>query len=103
MAEPRRTRGRLQVHVDYLFDRLHDSKLAQAYGILVPVRERPVGGSVSCVTLRIVVSPVSARPAPLHGRASSVRCVDAVWLRPAPQPATSARAKNGSRPPCRHW
>src|SRR5437667_6154033 len=39
-----------------------------------------------CVTLRIVVSPVSARPAPLHGRASSVRCVGAVWLRPAPPP-----------------
>ena len=46
MAEPRRTRGRLQVHVDYLFDRLHDTKLAQAYGILVPVREHPVSGSV---------------------------------------------------------
>ena len=46
MAEPRPTRGPLQVHVDYLLDRLHDSKLAQAYGILVPVRERPVGGSV---------------------------------------------------------
>ena len=44
MAEPRPTRGRLQVHVNYLFDRLHDSKLAQAYSILVPVRERPVGG-----------------------------------------------------------
>ena len=46
MAEPRRLRGPLQVHVDYLFDRLHDAKLAQAYGILVPVRERSVGGSV---------------------------------------------------------
>jgi hypothetical protein len=46
MAEPRRTCGPLQVHIDYLFDRLHDSKLAQAYGILVPVRERPVGGSI---------------------------------------------------------
>ena len=46
MAEPRPRHGPLQVHVDYLFDRLHDSKLAQAYGILVPVRERPVGGSV---------------------------------------------------------
>src|SRR5271167_798841 len=46
MAEPRPTRGPLQVHVDYLFDRLHDSKLAQAYGILVPDRERPVGGSI---------------------------------------------------------
>ena len=46
MAEPRPQHGPLQVHVDYLFDRLHDSKLAQVYGILVPVRERPVGGSV---------------------------------------------------------
>src|ERR1035438_10492452 len=46
MAEPRPTRGPLQVHVDYWFDRRHDSKLAQAYSILVPVRERPVGGSV---------------------------------------------------------
>jgi hypothetical protein len=46
MAEARPTRGALQVHVDYLFDRLHDSKLVQAYGILVPVRERPVGSRV---------------------------------------------------------
>src|SRR5271168_4536594 len=27
-------------------DRLHDAKLAQAYSLLVPVRERPVGGRV---------------------------------------------------------
>src|SRR5450631_3258327 len=46
MAEPRPTRGPLQVHVDYLFDRLHDSKLAQAYSLLVPIRERPIGGSI---------------------------------------------------------
>src|SRR5712691_4782408 len=46
MAEPRQTHGSLQVRVDYVFDRLHDSKLAQAYSLLVPVRERPVGGSV---------------------------------------------------------
>src|SRR5580700_5241241 len=46
MAEARPTRGALQVHVDYLLDRLHDAKLVQAYGILVPVRERPVGSSV---------------------------------------------------------
>jgi hypothetical protein len=30
MAEPRPTHGALQVHIDYLFDRLHDTKLAQA-------------------------------------------------------------------------
>ena len=37
--------ARLQVHVD-LFVRLAllESKLAQAYGILVPAGERPVGG-----------------------------------------------------------
>ena len=34
---------------------------------------------------------------------ATARCVGAVWLRPAPQPATSARAKNGSRSPRRHW
>jgi hypothetical protein len=46
MAEPRPTHGPFQVQVEYLFDRLRDSKLAQAYSLLVPVRERPVGGSV---------------------------------------------------------
>ena len=46
MAKPRPTHGPLQVHVEHLFDRLHDSKLAQAYSLLVPIRERPVGGSV---------------------------------------------------------
>jgi DNA invertase Pin-like site-specific DNA recombinase len=46
MGKPRAPQGPLQVHIDYAFDRLHDSKLAQAYGILVPVRERPVGGTV---------------------------------------------------------
>src|SRR6266852_4959289 len=46
MAKPRRTHDSLQVRVDYVFDRLYDSKLAQAYSLLVPVRERPVGGSV---------------------------------------------------------
>jgi hypothetical protein len=43
MAEPRARHGPLQVHIDYVFDRLHDSKLAQAYDLLVPCRERPVG------------------------------------------------------------
>ena len=46
MAKPRKLHGPLQVHVDFIFDRLRDSKLAQAYGILVPVRERPAGGSI---------------------------------------------------------
>src|SRR5271167_3508262 len=46
MAEPRQRHGPLQVQVDYSFDRLHDSKLAQAYSLLVPVRERPVSSSV---------------------------------------------------------
>ena len=47
MAKPRPTLGALQVHVEYLFDRLHESKLVQAYSLLVPLRERPVGGSVN--------------------------------------------------------
>jgi hypothetical protein len=74
----------------------------------IPTRKASAAGNARrsgpcCVTLRIVVLPVSARPAPLHGRASSVRCVGGAWLRPAPPPATSARAKNGSKSLCRHW
>src|SRR5665811_580529 len=46
MAEPRQKHGPLQVQVKYLFDRLYDSKRAQAYSLLVPVRERPVGDNV---------------------------------------------------------
>src|SRR5437588_12668811 len=46
MAEPRARSGPLQIHVDYAFDRLRESKLAQAYDILVPRRERPAGGRV---------------------------------------------------------
>src|ERR1700678_318214 len=46
MAESRTKSGPFQICVDYAFDRLHDSKLAQAYSLLVPIRERPVGGSV---------------------------------------------------------
>jgi len=33
----------LQIHVAYWFDRLLDPKLVQAYELLVPSRERPVG------------------------------------------------------------
>src|ERR1700740_2398549 len=43
MAEPRRKSGPLKIHVSYSFDRLLEPKLAQAYDILVPCRERPVG------------------------------------------------------------
>src|ERR1700694_822281 len=46
MAEPRPKSGPLQIHASYSFDRLLESKLAQAYDILVPSRERPVGGRV---------------------------------------------------------
>jgi hypothetical protein len=38
MAEPRARSGPLQIYVDYAFDRLRESKLAQAYDILVPRR-----------------------------------------------------------------
>src|SRR6266478_10091438 len=44
MAEARLRSGSWQIHVSYSFDRLLESKLAQAYDILVPTRERPVGG-----------------------------------------------------------
>ena len=43
MAEPHRKSGSFQIQVCYLFDRLLELKLVQAYDILVPCRERPVG------------------------------------------------------------
>src|SRR3954449_2998312 len=46
MAEPHRKSGHFQVDASYSFDRLLESKLAQAYEILVPCRERPVGAPV---------------------------------------------------------
>lgn len=46
MAEPRTKSGPFQIHVSYSFDRLLESKLAQAYDILVPCRESPIGGRV---------------------------------------------------------
>src|SRR5262252_2125424 len=46
MAEPPGRSGQLQIKIEYAFDRLCESKLAQAYSILVPSRERPVGGQV---------------------------------------------------------
>ena len=46
MAEPRRKSGHFQIQVAYSFDRLLEPKLAQAYEILVPCRERPVGARV---------------------------------------------------------
>ena len=39
MAEPHRKSGHFQVHVSYSFERLLESKLEQAYEILVPCRE----------------------------------------------------------------
>jgi hypothetical protein len=44
MAERRARRAALEVYFDYTFDRLLESKLAQAYDILVPGRERLIGG-----------------------------------------------------------
>jgi site-specific DNA recombinase len=46
MAEPPRKSGHFKVDVSYSFDRLLETKLAQAYEILVPCRERPVGARV---------------------------------------------------------
>src|SRR6266478_1793302 len=43
MAEPRPKSGSFQSHVSYSFDRRLEPKLAQAYDILVPCRERSVG------------------------------------------------------------
>jgi hypothetical protein len=46
MAEPRQNRGAFQIQVSYLFDRLLEPKLAQAYELLVPCREHLVGARV---------------------------------------------------------
>src|ERR671925_2346963 len=46
MADPRQNRGPFQIQVSYSFDRLLEPKLAQAYEILVPCRERPVDARV---------------------------------------------------------
>src|SRR6267142_906866 len=43
MAEPRRKSGPFRIQISYSFDRLLEPKLAQAYDIVVPCRERPVG------------------------------------------------------------
>jgi hypothetical protein len=48
MAEPRSKGGLLEIHVAYVFDRLLESKLAQADALLVPARERPVGRVKEC-------------------------------------------------------
>src|SRR5271167_40941 len=46
MAERPARRRSLQVQLDYAFDRLRESKRAQAYDILVPGRERLVGARI---------------------------------------------------------
>lgn len=45
MAERRVGRRLLQVHLDYVFDRLREYKLTQAYDILAPERQRIVAGT----------------------------------------------------------
>src|SRR5437660_4105521 len=57
MAEPHRKSGHFQVDVSYSFDPLLEAKLAQAYQILVPCRERPVsayeGVRISAIYARV--------------------------------------------------
>jgi hypothetical protein len=45
MAEPRPKSGSFQIHVSYSFDRLLESKLAQAYDILGPVASAQSAGA----------------------------------------------------------
>jgi hypothetical protein len=47
MAEPHRKSGPFRIQISFSFDRLLEPKLAQAYDILVPCRERPVGVRVN--------------------------------------------------------
>src|SRR5215469_3576498 len=46
MVERRPQRRGFQVHLDYRFDRLLGPKLAQVYELLVPTRQRLVGGKL---------------------------------------------------------
>src|SRR6516165_2360645 len=46
MAERRSRRRSFQVSLDYTFDRLLGPKLAQVYELLVPTRQRLVGGNL---------------------------------------------------------
>ena len=43
MAEPRSKSGQLAIHVDHVFDRLFESKLAQAYALWFPLESAPWG------------------------------------------------------------
>ena len=47
MAEPHPNSGPFRIHIAYSFDRLLEAKLAQAYEVLVPSNERPVGVRVN--------------------------------------------------------
>src|SRR5258708_31255601 len=96
MAEPRPKSGPLQIHVAYSFDRLLESKLAQAYDILVPRRERPVGGRVKEFddeddgNLRAGLVPAAARGE--HDREP-----DAVADRVLPRPRPGGAQRVGLR------
>ena len=73
MAEQRVRRRSLQVNLDYVFDRLREYKLAQAYDILVPGRERLVGaqptrGSIHEDGSNIRTSIVGAAARETHDR-----------------------------------
>ena len=69
MAEPRRKSGSYQIQASYSFDRLLEAKLAQAYDILVPCRERPLGGGVKEFADEDVAE-VACRPVPFPQRQS---------------------------------
>jgi site-specific DNA recombinase len=56
-----------------------------------------------CGTQPIAASPALVRPVPLHERGSCGHNVGEASLRPAPQQATNARAKSGSRFPYQPW
>ena len=74
----------------------------------VPARKSRVAGNAQwcgacCATPPIAASPASARPAFLRAHGLCAHSVGGVQLRPAPQQATNAPAKSGSRSPCPPW
>ena len=75
----------------------------KAYRLVKQVAGNARWCGACCATLPIAASPASARPAFLRAHGLCAHSVGAVQLRPAPQQATNAPAKSGSRSPCPPW
>src|SRR5215472_9376443 len=95
MAEPHRKSGYFQVHVSYFFDRLLEPKLAQAYEILVPCRERPVAACVKEVEYENSGDLREGFVRPAAGRENDCQ-PDGLADRVRQKPRTGSPQKSGS-------